>query len=105
MKVDSYPLHAANGARIRMATKVEDSQGRVLHFLERVPRREAIAQAASHFELADAVSAFHNGEMEKYPFYAATAKFPAAQVASAAGIPLDVVLDRRRYLQQNPLSL
>lgn len=100
VKVDIYPLLRRDGSRIRMATKVTHPDGRVLHFVERLPKRAAIAQATKHFDLADAVADFQAARIEKYEFYARTADYPAAQVASAADIPIDVVLDRRRYLRQ-----
>lgn len=40
------------------------------------------------------------GKIDKFEFYANTKAHPAALVAKVADIPLDVVKDRRRYLDQ-----
>jgi hypothetical protein len=42
MQVETYDLTARNGRRIRKATQVRLSDGRVVRFIERVSRREAI---------------------------------------------------------------
>jgi hypothetical protein len=42
MKVETYDLTAANGRHIRKATQVRLPDGRVVRFIEQVPRREAI---------------------------------------------------------------
>jgi hypothetical protein len=42
MKVETYDLTAASGHHIRKATQVRLPDGRVVRFIERVPRREAI---------------------------------------------------------------
>jgi hypothetical protein len=42
MKVETYDLTAPNGRHIRKATQVRLPDGRVVRFIERVPRREAI---------------------------------------------------------------
>ena len=44
-KVETYRLVASNGRHIRLATKVTLADGRVVKFMERMPKRAAIAQA------------------------------------------------------------
>jgi hypothetical protein len=41
----TYRLTAANGRHIRIATKVVFADGRVIRFIERMPKGEAIRQA------------------------------------------------------------
>jgi hypothetical protein len=97
MEVSSYNLRRADGSHIRVATQVSHN-GRVIQFLDRLPKGEAIRQAAKRIRLDELVAGFGAGEVEKYEFYAATMDYPAAEVASAADIDIEVVLDRRRYL-------
>ena len=46
MKVSTYNLTASNGQHIRKATQVELADGRVIRFMERMSKREALAAAA-----------------------------------------------------------
>lgn len=43
---------------------------------------------------------FNAGVVDKFAFYDATRGYSAARVAEAAGIDIEVVQDRRRYLNQ-----
>lgn len=43
-KVEPYVLYAANGRRVRVATQVTLPSGKVVRFMERLSRREALAQ-------------------------------------------------------------
>lgn len=45
-QVSNYKLFAANGRYIRTATQVTLPNGQVIQFMERMTKREAIAQAA-----------------------------------------------------------
>lgn len=45
-KVETYRLTAANGRHIRLATQVVLANGEVVRFTERMPKRQALAQAA-----------------------------------------------------------
>lgn len=58
-KVEDYNLRVRNGRHIRVATMVTLPSGEVVRFLERMGKREAIAQAEA--SLTDAA------ELEAYP--------------------------------------
>jgi uncharacterized protein YifN (PemK superfamily) len=45
-------------------------------------------------------AAFAAGEIDKFEFYDETRWYPARLVAQVSGIDLEVVRDRRRYLNQ-----
>lgn len=49
-KVETYRLAAANGRRIRVATRVILENGEVINFIERTSKRNALRNA--EFELA-----------------------------------------------------
>lgn len=50
-RVETYNLIAARTNRhIRVATKVVLSDGRVIHFLDRMPKRDALRNAAYQIE-------------------------------------------------------
>lgn len=44
MKVTTYNLTASNGRHIRKATQVELADGTVVRFMEKLSKRQAIAQ-------------------------------------------------------------
>lgn len=46
------------------------------------------------------VARWSAGEIDKFEFDAATARYPALQVARVADVPVEVVRKRRRYLRQ-----
>jgi hypothetical protein len=50
--------------------------------------------------LAHLVRQFGAGAIDKFEFYHLTRDYPAAEVAAAGDIPLEVIQDRRRYLGQ-----
>jgi hypothetical protein len=45
MKVENYNLISTGGKHIRIATKVTFPSGRVVKFIEKLPKEEAIRQA------------------------------------------------------------
>ena len=47
---ETYTLRRPNGSPIRVATLVRRADGKVLRFVERLPKGEAIRQAAAHGE-------------------------------------------------------
>ncbi len=49
--VSTYKLKASNGRHIRLATAVTFPDGRVVRFIDRLGKREAIRQAAAVREL------------------------------------------------------
>jgi hypothetical protein len=48
--VENYKLAAANGRHIRVATRVKYSDGRVVAFIEKMSKREALRQAAAELK-------------------------------------------------------
>jgi hypothetical protein len=50
MKAETYTLTASNGRKIRTATQVVLSNGRVIRFTERLTKREAIKCAQYQLE-------------------------------------------------------
>jgi hypothetical protein len=49
--VETYQLTASNGRPIRQATKVTCPDGKVIHFLEKLGKAQAIKQAAAYHQL------------------------------------------------------
>jgi hypothetical protein len=45
-RIETYRLAAANGRHIRIATRVILENGEVISFMDRLTKRQAIAQAA-----------------------------------------------------------
>ena len=44
-RVETYVLKRGDGTKIRQATRVISPQGKVIHFMEKMPKRSAIKQA------------------------------------------------------------
>ena len=59
-KVKPYALCAANGRRIRVATEVTLPSGGVVRFMERMGKREAIAQVEASLTDAEWWSELEN---------------------------------------------
>jgi hypothetical protein len=49
--VETYQLTASNGRPIRQATKVTCPDGKVIHFLEKMSKAQAIRQAAAYHQV------------------------------------------------------
>jgi hypothetical protein len=46
MKITTYQLLAMNGQKVRKATQVELSDGRVIRFMEKMTKREVLRQVS-----------------------------------------------------------
>lgn len=59
-----------------------------------------IARRVATPKLAALVEEFFTGKISKFDFYSATKNYKLQAISDAAGISVDVIKDRRRYLRQ-----
>jgi hypothetical protein len=66
MKVETYTMLAGNGRKVRKATMVTLTSGRVIRFTERMPKRDAIRQATELVHREAVRAAWQPGDVPAY---------------------------------------